>query len=85
MGRAFGEAGPRLRKKPFEPFDCIKKREEAVVFGQRVPLLEASKHDASTVLVRPENLVITEDDSAINIKNPPESRTHSRGFDLSQC
>lgn len=33
--------------------------EEAVVFGQRVPLLEASKHDASTVLVRPENLVIT--------------------------
>ena len=33
--------------------------EEAVVFGQRVPLLEASKRDASTVLVRPENLVIT--------------------------
>ena len=33
--------------------------EEAVVFGQRVPLLKASKHDASTVLVRPENLVIT--------------------------
>ena len=32
--------------------------EEAVVFGQRVPLLEASKRDASTVLVRPENLVI---------------------------
>ena len=30
-----------------------------VVFGQRVPLLEASKRDASTVLVRPENLVIT--------------------------
>lgn len=32
--------------------------EEAVVFGQRVPLLEASKRDASTVLVRPENLAI---------------------------
>ena len=32
--------------------------EEAVVFGQRVPLLEASKRDASIVLVRPENLAI---------------------------
>ena len=29
--------------------------EEAVVFGQRVPLLDGSATDASTVLVRPEN------------------------------
>ena len=32
--------------------------EEAVVFGQRVPLLDGSAADASTVLVRPENMTI---------------------------
>ena len=32
--------------------------EEAVVFGQRVPLLDGSATDASTVLVRPENMTI---------------------------
>ena len=33
--------------------------EEAVVFGQRVPLLKDSRRNAATVLVRPENLAIS--------------------------
>ena len=42
--------------------------EEAVVFGQRVPLLDGSATDASTVLVRPENMTIelTNDADAVH-------------------
>ena len=42
--------------------------EEAVVFGQRVPLLDGSATDASTVLVRPENMTIelTDDADAVH-------------------
>ena len=42
--------------------------EEAVVFGQRVPLLDGSATDATTVLVRPENMTIelTDDADAVH-------------------
>lgn len=42
--------------------------EEAVVFGQRVPLLDGSATDASTVLVSPENMTIelTNDADAVH-------------------
>ncbi len=45
---------------------CVSNGKEAVVFGQRLPLLEGSPNNASTVLVRPENMAIALVDDAID-------------------
>ena len=52
---------------------CIANHEEAVVFGQRVPLLEDSCDHASMVLVRPENMTIALADGTSDIQAVGES------------